>query len=92
MMLERVLMITVMTVLASLAQEDCEPCDQVTCPDVWDTCVAGVAPDRCGCCQVCARSEQELCDINIEDKYGLCGDNLECVYNQETQEQTCVCR
>ena len=86
-------MVIVMTGTAwvILAQEDCEPCDQVTCPDVY-TCVAGVAPDRCGCCQVCARSEQELCDINYEDKYGLCGDNLECVFDQETQEQTCVCR
>ena len=47
---------------------------------------------RCGCCQVCARSEAELCDPNIVDKYGVCGDNLECVYQGDTEEQTCVCR
>ena len=62
------------------------------------TCVAGLTPDRCGCCQVgtrgtwpavcnvtwqvCARSEAELCDVSVVDKYGVCGDNLECVHQQ----------
>ena len=33
-------------------------------------------------CQVCARSEAELCDVSVVDKYGVCGDNLECVHQQ----------
>ena len=41
---------------------------------------------------MCARSEAELCDPNIVDKYGVCGDNLECVYQGDTEEQICVCR
>ena len=35
--------------------------------------------DKCGCCQVCGRTEHELCDLNPgEGKYGICGDNLAC--------------
>ena len=82
---------------------------QVECPEVFaGTCVAGLTPDRCGCCQVgtrgtwptvynvtcqvCARSEAELCDVSVVDKYGVCGDNLECVHQQEEGEMICVCR
>ena len=43
-------------------------------------------------CQVCARSEAELCDVSVVDKYGVCGDNLECVHQQEEDEMVCVCR
>ncbi len=43
----------------------------------------GYVPDRCGCCQVCARSEFELCDVSPDEgKYGICGDNLNCVEYQ----------
>ena len=42
--------------------------------------------------QVCARSEAELCDVSVVDKYGVCGDNLECVHQQEEGEMICVCR
>ena len=35
--------------------------------------------DKCGCCQVCGRTEHELCDLNPgEGKFGICGDNLAC--------------
>ena len=35
--------------------------------------------DWCGCCQVCARSEGQLCDAGDGSKeLGLCGENLEC--------------
>ena len=45
----------------------------------------GYVPDRCGCCQVCARSEFELCDISPDEgKFGICGDNLNCVEYQVT--------
>ena len=38
----------------------------------------GVTVDRCGCCQVCARSEGQLCDDDAEKELGLCGENLLC--------------
>merc|ERR1712020_297896 len=60
---------------ASRACGDCQP---ETCP-IPRQCLAGYVPDRCGCCQICARLEHELCDISPEDnKYGICGENLEC--------------
>ena len=35
--------------------------------------------DKCGCCQVCGRTEHELCDLSPEEgRYGICGDNLVC--------------
>ena len=35
--------------------------------------------DKGGCCQVCGRTEHELCDVSPEEgKYGICGDNLVC--------------
>ena len=51
-----------------------------------DTCLYSAT------CQVCARSEAELCDVSVVDKYGVCGDNLECVHQQEEDEMVCVCR
>lgn len=90
-LLTRLLLVTLTWV--TCLGDTCAPCDKVTCPEVFTgQCVAGVTPDRCGCCQVCARSEAELCDANIVDKYGVCGDNLECVFQGETEEQLCVCR
>ena len=39
----------------------------------------GYVLDRCGCCIICARLEHELCDISQDDnRYGICGENLEC--------------
>jgi len=73
------------------ASETCEPCQFVECPPLFD-CLAGVVPDRCGCCQVCARREGELCDPGKEERYGTCGDNLDCKHFPETQESICVCR
>jgi len=69
----------------------CQPCQNVECPPLFE-CLAGVVPDRCGCCQVCARQEGELCDHGKDEKYGTCGDNLDCKYFEETGESTCVCR
>ena len=67
---------------------ECVPCEQAECPVLYEECVAGVVLDTCGCCQVCARSEAELCQPDL----GLCGDNLECVMHEETGEQLCQCR
>lgn len=44
----------------------------------------GYVLDKCGCCQVCGRSEHELCDVSPEDgKFGICGDNLKCISKTE---------
>ena len=43
--------------------------------------LAGVALDRCGCCQVCAGSEGQLCDVDRNKnsgELGICGENLVC--------------
>jgi len=72
-------------------REVCVPCHEVQCDALYQ-CMAGVVPDRCGCCQVCAQHEGEMCDHGQEDKYGTCGDNLECRYFPETWESICVCR
>jgi len=71
--------------------QTCEPCQKVECQSLFE-CLAGVVPDRCGCCQVCARHEGELCDPGKENKYGTCGDNLDCKHFHETGESICVCR
>lgn len=85
--------ISALALVGVAVARDCVPCDKVTCPDVYQ-CVAGVIMDTCGCCQVCGRSEGELCDPGWDgdQHYGQCGDNLECIQDQETQEHKCVCR
>jgi len=72
-------------------REVCQPCHQVSCDSLYQ-CLAGVVPDRCGCCQECAQREGEMCDHGQEDKYGTCGDNLACQDFPETGEAICVCR
>merc|ERR1711937_741860 len=68
----------------------CGPCDLSTCASV-DHCTAGVILDECDCCQVCARTEGELCDNRKRGVLGMCGDNLACRFDRETRERTCVC-
>jgi len=75
----------------SKGREVCQPCHQVECDSLYQ-CMAGVVPDRCGCCQVCAQREGEMCDHGKADKYGTCGDNLDCRHFPETGESVCVCR
>ena len=46
--------------------------------------------DRCGCCQVCARSEGQLCDAGDGSKeLGLCGENLECAKRDDVPGVRC---
>ena len=48
--------------------------------------VQGYVMDKCGCCQVCGRTEHELCDVSPgEGKYGICGDNLVCTRKLEVE-------
>ncbi|XP_023336082.1 insulin-like growth factor-binding protein-related protein 1 isoform X2 [Eurytemora carolleeae] len=74
----------------AVAVDPCEPCDLATC-DIVDRCLAGVVTDRCDCCQVCGRTEGELCDPSKYGEVGMCGDNLECRFFKETDESICMC-
>jgi len=75
----------------------CEPCKSELCATPISNCPAGYTTDRCGCCQICARTENELCDQSPEeDRYGMCGENLDCVSRKEDggdpEEFVCKCR
>lgn len=87
-MLKYIITLTVLT--GRYNCETCGPCDLQVCDSV-DQCIAGVVLDVCGCCQVCARREGELCDQSKNGALGECGDNLSCKLLQETGEQICVC-
>jgi len=74
----------------------CEPCKPENCASP-SLCVAGYSTDRCGCCQICARTEDQLCDLSPGGgKYGICGENLECKSRKEdggdADEYVCKCR
>ena len=67
---------------SSDSADECRSCNVEDCFPVGD-CVAGVLKDSCGCCDVCAKSEFELCDhvdsANYQAGYhGRCGEGLEC--------------
>ncbi|CAF1192480.1 unnamed protein product [Rotaria sordida] len=77
----------------------CEPCDSSKCPLTSDKeCIAGLTLDRCGCCQVCAQRENELCnhpEIPSSKQYEACGENLQCKVRVNTRggppEARCEC-
>ncbi|XP_031670907.1 serine protease HTRA3 isoform X2 [Oncorhynchus kisutch] len=48
-------------------------CDVSACPS--PNCPSGYVPDRCNCCLVCSRGEDELCGRKNDRP---CGDGLEC--------------
>jgi len=87
----------------AMAQErpaDCGPCDRSKC-EVNSVCPAGLVIDNCGCCEVCAKQEFELCDhprvYTAQGVYhGKCGSNLECKLRDDLQpgdpqEAICIC-
>jgi len=84
------LLAVVVSASAAMAADVCVPCDLSACTSV-DHCTAGVILDECDCCQVCARTEGELCDNRKRGVLGMCGDNLACRFDRETRERTCVC-
>ena len=80
--------------------EDCGPCDRSKCP-VTFSCESGIVKDRCGCCDVCAKKEYELCDhpqVRTPEGVfnGKCGEHLECRLRNDLgagdpREAVCVC-
>ncbi|CAF1104337.1 unnamed protein product [Rotaria sp. Silwood1] len=77
----------------------CEPCDTSKCPLTSDKeCLAGLTLDKCGCCQVCAQRESELCnhpDVPSSKQYEACGENLQCKVRMDNRggprEARCEC-
>jgi len=77
----------------------CGPCDSSKCPLTLDKeCLAGLTLDRCGCCQVCAQRESELCnhpDVPASKQYEACGESLQCRIRTDTRggprEARCEC-
>lgn len=70
--------------------EDCEECQAELCP-IPHGCEAGLVKDHCGCCNVCAKTEYELCDHpEVQNPPGVhhgdCGDNLVCRLRQDVEE------
>nr|CAH8842518.1 unnamed protein product [Trichobilharzia regenti] len=76
---------------ASLIQEDieaeCQKCDQKKCPPITQ-CNVGIVRDKCGCCDICALEEAQLCNIPQDFQngvlksgitwHGICGTDMEC--------------
>lgn len=82
--------------------EDCPPCDPAQCDlESIAKCGAGTVKDRCMCCDVCAKTEYEMCDHPDAKNpkgisYGKCGENLECrlredLSDEEAPEALCYC-
>jgi len=77
----------------------CGQCDTSKCPMTSDKeCLAGLTLDKCGCCQVCAQRESELCnhpDVPASRQYEGCGENLECKLRKDSRgaprEARCEC-
>ncbi|VDO59091.1 unnamed protein product [Schistosoma margrebowiei] len=68
-------------------EDDCEKCDRKKCPPIIQ-CNVGTVRDKCGCCDICALEEAQLCNIPEDFKngilkqgitwHGICGTDLEC--------------
>ncbi|KAK4469031.1 hypothetical protein MN116_007496 [Schistosoma mekongi] len=75
-----------MTVMKEI-DDECQKCDRKKCPSITQ-CNVGTVRDKCGCCDICALEEAQLC--NIPDDFidgiiksgitwhGICGTDLEC--------------
>ncbi|XP_048846623.1 serine protease HTRA1 isoform X1 [Brienomyrus brachyistius] len=68
-----------------------EVCDSSTCPPSPESCYYGVVKDRCGCCQVCASGEGDVCG---DRGAGVCGVGMVCRYSKSSRRKhrgSCVC-
>jgi hypothetical protein len=85
--------------LVNAQTKPCGSCDTSKCPMTLDKeCLAGLTIDSCGCCQVCAQRESELCnhpDIPASKQYEACGENLQCKIRKDARgiprEARCEC-
>ncbi|CAH8505365.1 unnamed protein product [Heterobilharzia americana] len=68
-------------------EDECKKCDQKKCPPIIQ-CNVGTVRDKCGCCDICALEEAQLCNIPEDFRngvlksgitwHGICGTDLEC--------------
>jgi len=86
----KLLIVSVVLGVVGVRAECPSSCDLSVCESV-DHCLAGVVFDSCDCCQICARTEGELCDKSGGGEVGECGDNLDCTHDQEAEQDTCTC-
>jgi len=72
---------------------NCPECQPGLCKAPKD-CLVGLTKDRCGCCDVCARSEGQACDLDTGYKYGTCGEGLVCQLRDDIDPKLhqAVCR
>ena len=66
----------------------CAPCTNCTLPD---DCLGGLTVDVCGCCQVCAKVENETCggSFNI---LGKCDEGLDCMLQVSVGSEIIISR
>ena len=72
------------------AADGCGPCRKEECVEPV-SCRAGIVPDHCHCCSVCARLEGERCDNGTlalpaswsSERYGTCGSNMLCLLRND---------
>ncbi|OQV22939.1 putative Insulin-like growth factor-binding protein-related protein 1 [Hypsibius exemplaris] len=76
----------------------CPTCVKEDCPPEPSKCLAGTVKDSCGCCLVCGNLEGDRCDREtgsgadlLEQKFGPCGDNLQCRGRADLPETDSVC-
>uniref|UniRef100_A0A5K4EZV8 IGFBP N-terminal domain-containing protein n=1 Tax=Schistosoma mansoni TaxID=6183 RepID=A0A5K4EZV8_SCHMA len=68
-------------------EDECNKCDRKKCSPIIQ-CNVGIVRDKCGCCDICALEEAQLCNIPNDfingilkqgiTWYGICGTDLEC--------------
>ncbi|CAH8531487.1 unnamed protein product [Schistosoma rodhaini] len=68
-------------------EDECDKCDRKKCSPIIQ-CNVGIVRDKCGCCDICALEEAQLCNIPNDfingilkqgiTWYGICGTDLEC--------------
>ena len=73
-----VMMILFMFLIHQTSALLCQVCDQTDCKELHPgDCDGGVTLDPCGCCWLCARTENQTCGGQY-DMYGTCDDGLVC--------------
>ncbi|XP_028411507.1 venom protein 302-like [Dendronephthya gigantea] len=82
-------------ILSTTEALSCLQCPQVTCrlPSELN-CKGGLAREPCGCCDECAKVEEETCG-GPWDMAGVCDTGLKCVYkggNEHDSNAPGVCK
>ncbi|XP_076038349.1 venom protein 302-like [Oratosquilla oratoria] len=69
----------------------CVPCHDVKCqPLIPSTCRAGTESDLCGCCNVCAKAQYDVCG-GPWFAHGKCGKGLFCLRDESDFNSDGIC-